>query len=202
MKNDRRVIKTKHSIREALVTLIEKKGFDAITVTDLTETANINRGTFYLHYEDKFDLLRKIEEELILAIDHIIEDVSYYDFLDDIFENKPLRFLVDMFDFISDNKRLFKAILGPTGDRQFYNTLREFMISSIYSRNKEIIELLEKSNISLEYFTAYISSAHLGVIEHWLNNDLDLSPHDVAMLLTKMFKIGPSGVINYKNKAL
>jgi len=58
-KEDRRVIRTKQVILEALVTLIEEKGIDAVTVKDITRKANINRGTFYLHYQDKTDLLEK-----------------------------------------------------------------------------------------------------------------------------------------------
>jgi len=52
---DRRIARTKAAIREALVALIEEKGFDALTVKDIATRANINRGTFYLHYKDKFD---------------------------------------------------------------------------------------------------------------------------------------------------
>ena len=54
---DLRIIRTKESIREALVELIEEKGFEAITVKDITTRAKINRGTFYAHYQDKYDLM-------------------------------------------------------------------------------------------------------------------------------------------------
>ena len=62
--NDRRITRTKLAIRTALVALIEEKGFDVLTVKDITTLANINRGTFYLHYQDKFDLLKQIEVEI------------------------------------------------------------------------------------------------------------------------------------------
>ncbi|EEL70861.1 hypothetical protein IGA_00005 [Bacillus cereus HuA3-9] len=53
---DLRVARTKEAIRDALTELINEKGFDSITVKDITARANINRGTFYLHYRDKYDL--------------------------------------------------------------------------------------------------------------------------------------------------
>ena len=68
---DLRVIRTKESIREALVELIEEKGFEAITVKDITTRAKINRGTFYAHYQDKYDLMTKCEEEIMLEMSRI-----------------------------------------------------------------------------------------------------------------------------------
>uniref|UniRef100_UPI002F42A966 TetR/AcrR family transcriptional regulator n=1 Tax=Clostridioides difficile TaxID=1496 RepID=UPI002F42A966 len=66
---DRRTIRTKKMIRSALAELIDEKGFNNISVTDLTQRADINRGTFYLHYVDKYDLLERIENEIIQEIE-------------------------------------------------------------------------------------------------------------------------------------
>ncbi|MED3564371.1 TetR/AcrR family transcriptional regulator, partial [Bacillus xiapuensis] len=52
-----KVEKTKELLRNTLIDLIEEKGFDAISVRDITLKAGLNRGTFYLHYRDKYDLL-------------------------------------------------------------------------------------------------------------------------------------------------
>lgn len=199
MKKDRRVLRTKEFIRTALVVLIEKKGFDAITVTDLTEEANINRSTFYLHYEDKFDLLRKLEDEILTEIDHIVSNISQDDLIDEFFADKPLRFLIDFFEYIASNARLFDAILGSSGDPQFYHSLRVFITESIYGQNTKLNKLLSKSNVSSDYFTSYISSAHLGVTQRWLENGLDQSPEELALLLTKMFKLGPQGILLNEN---
>ncbi len=49
---DLRVLRTRKTIKEAFVELMEEKGFDAITVKDITTRAGINRGTFYAHYQD------------------------------------------------------------------------------------------------------------------------------------------------------
>ena len=68
---DLRVVRTKTAIRNALVELIEEKGFDAITVKDITTKANINRGTFYAHYQDKFDLMTKCQEDIMYEFSSI-----------------------------------------------------------------------------------------------------------------------------------
>ena len=68
---DLRVVRTKTAIRNAFVELIEEKGFDAITVKDITTKANINRGTFYAHYQDKFDLMTKCQKEIMYEFSSI-----------------------------------------------------------------------------------------------------------------------------------
>ena len=60
---DRRVRRTKQLIKQSLIELMHEKPFKDITVKDITERADLNRGTFYLHYVDIYDLLSKIEDE-------------------------------------------------------------------------------------------------------------------------------------------
>jgi AcrR family transcriptional regulator len=78
---DRRIVRTKRLIRDALTELMEEKGFEGLTVRDLTEKADINRGTFYLHYQDKYDLLEKSEAEILTEIEKITQNIQPKDVL-------------------------------------------------------------------------------------------------------------------------
>ncbi len=71
--NDPRIVRTMHTIREALLALMEEQGFERITVKDIASKAGLNRGTFYLHYADKFDLLKNITEEMMQGLRKIAE---------------------------------------------------------------------------------------------------------------------------------
>ena len=62
---DRRIRRTKRLLRQALAELMNEKEFKDITVKEITERADLNRGTFYFHYTDTYDLKDKIENELI-----------------------------------------------------------------------------------------------------------------------------------------
>ena len=64
-KVDRRIVRTQDAIKKAFLELMSEKKFDSITIQDISDRANINRATVYLHYLDKFDLLDKIIEEHI-----------------------------------------------------------------------------------------------------------------------------------------
>lgn len=75
---DRRSDKTKKLLENALIKLIIEKGFDRISIKDLTEEADINRGTFYIHYKDKYDLLELKEEEVLKEFKEIFVIYSIY----------------------------------------------------------------------------------------------------------------------------
>ena len=64
-KTDPRVIKTRNSLRKALVYLMRREKLEDISVQKITETANITRGTFYLHYKDKQDLIQSAIQEIV-----------------------------------------------------------------------------------------------------------------------------------------
>src|SRR5579859_5502073 len=70
---DLRVRRTQANLREALIDLIEEKGFDAVTVGDIAERAMVNRSTFYRHYPDKYAVVTSIFED---AVDQVISELG------------------------------------------------------------------------------------------------------------------------------
>ncbi|MFQ9209053.1 MAG: TetR/AcrR family transcriptional regulator [Clostridium fessum] len=68
---DRRVRKTRRQLKECLTRLLKEKKIQDITVRELAEMADINRGTFYLHYKDVFDLMDQIKNELIEEVEFV-----------------------------------------------------------------------------------------------------------------------------------
>ena len=98
-KEDRRVRRTKKLLTQALTQLLQEKQINEITVKELTDLADMNRGTFYLYYKDMFDMLEKIEDGMFEALDAI---VSLHEHDDVSQQTKPI--LLDLFRFIQDNQ--------------------------------------------------------------------------------------------------
>jgi AcrR family transcriptional regulator len=184
-------------IREALSELIMEHGYNNISITDLTAKADINRGTFYLHYTDKHDLLEQVENEVINEISDRARNVNYEDMqnMDSAanidFINKPMPFMIIVFEYIKENSKFMKAILCPKGDPRFYDKLKNLLETNLFGKN--LINAVRKENMMIpeEYFLSYILSAHLGVIQKWLDNDMKESPEEMALILSKMFFLGP-----------
>jgi AcrR family transcriptional regulator len=195
---DRRTVRTKMMIRNALSELIEEKGFNEISVTDLTARADINRGTFYLHYADKHDLLEQVENEVLEELQEHTQHVDVSDILNIDSIDKPVPFLVRLFEYFKENEIFMKAILGPKGDPIFHRKLKKFIEINLFE--KKLIKVFKKENMLIPevYFISYILSAHLGVLQQWLESDMESSPEDMALILSKMFLLGPLRVTGIK----
>jgi AcrR family transcriptional regulator len=203
--NDRRAIRTKKMIRNALTELIEEKGFSNISITDLTTRADINRGTFYLHYIDKYDLLEQIEKELLQELQQNIKNTTLIDHITinaaDSIEsvNKPIPYMKKVFEYVKENSVLIKAILGPNGDPRFQNKIKELIHNNVFEKN--LIKAFNKENMLVpeKYFISYLLSAHIGVVQEWLESDMEKSPEDMAIILAKMSFLGPFKVTGLKS---
>ncbi|MGE7925380.1 TetR/AcrR family transcriptional regulator [Viridibacillus arvi] len=197
IKVDRRIIKTKKVIRNALTELMADKGFDAITVRDLTEKADINRGTFYLHYHDKYDLLAQSEEEVLLKLKEIglnLKNLNLNDIQFFYTQNQPAPFLIELFEYLQENSDFMNVILGPKGAPSFQVKIKEVIRQNII-QNLFIKLKKEDMLVPVDMFIAYVTSAHLGVIQQWLNSGMKQTPYEISLILFNLTVQGPRASI-------
>ncbi|MDR7240537.1 TetR/AcrR family transcriptional regulator [Neobacillus drentensis] len=191
---DLRVIRTKESIRDALVELIDEKGFEAITVKDITTRAKINRGTFYAHYQDKYDLMTKFEEEIMFEMSRIAKQ-NFPGVIAALGTNSPtlapFSLAVSLFEYLNENNGFMKAVLGPKGDLSFQTRLKDFMWKTIYGNDVNAIIKEENLLVPGQYLVSYIASAHIGVIQQWLNSGMKESPQEMARIISTITVNGP-----------
>lgn len=191
---DLRVIRTKEAIRNALIELIEEKGFEAITVKDITTKAKINRGTFYAHYQDKFDLMTKCQEEIMQEMFHIAKQ-KFPDVIAELDSNPssttPLTIADSIFEYLNENSGFMKAVLSPKGDLSFQTTLKDFMWETLFENNPNTFFKEDKLLVPGQYLASYMASAHIGVIQQWLNSGGKESPQEMAQILSTITINGP-----------
>ncbi|BAC12592.1 transcriptional regulator (tetR-family) [Oceanobacillus iheyensis HTE831] len=184
---DLRIIRTQKAIRTAFVELIRDKGFDAVTVKEITNKAEINRGTFYVHYEDKHDLMIKSQEEVIEEMASLIKK-NLPKIIDDFSHSGttkiPFQLAVIIFQYINDNSNFIQAVLSPKGDLSFHSRLKEFIWGSIFNNNYNNIIDEDKTIVPGKYIVSYIASAHLGVIQEWIESGRKESPEHMAQVLS------------------
>ncbi|MEL1134174.1 TetR/AcrR family transcriptional regulator [Desulfitobacterium sp. THU1] len=189
--DDRRVIRTKAAIRSAMISLIEEKGFEALSVKDITDKANINRSTFYLHYVDKFDLFDQTLEGITQDLHRILTEIITLtpDDLQDI--KMPYAVVVKVFEYFLANAALMKTVLGTKGNIALQNKMKKIMWSALFEKN--FSPLIKKENlvVPFEYFASYIAAAHFGVIQQWLENGCRETPEEMARILTNLTFRGP-----------
>jgi len=191
---DLRVIRTQQAIRSALISLIEEKGFEAMSVKDITERAQINRGTFYSHYEDKFDLMDKCQQQLIEEMEiKVVRNIPKL--IEGMKQSEagmmPFAVPVPLFEFLHHNKSLMKALLGPRGDVGFQVKMKEFLSKALFERNKDVLVNAGNLLVPPRYLSSYIASAHICVIHEWLNGDQGEPPDEIARIISTMTIKGP-----------
>lgn len=176
-KEDRRIRRTKALLRQGLIQLMEQKDIKDISVRELSDLADINRGTFYLHYSDIYDMLNKMEDELFIEF-HEILDRNMDCSLEQI---SPETTFMDIFTFLERHRDLVKIMMGPHGDLAFVNRMKNLVKKRLY----DILDLRQAS-CDYTYMEAFVVSGCTGVIEAWLNHPAAHTPKEIAAICSSM----------------
>ena len=182
-KEDRRVRRTKKLLTQALTELLQKKQVNEITVKELTDLADMNRGTFYMYYKDIFDMLEKIEDELFQKLDVIAKSHEHGDPTQQV---KPI--LLDLFRFIEENQEMCRVLLSPNGDMNFLHRLYE----AIRERSLEIWkdQMGSLGEKEFDYRYSFVIFGCAGMIRAWVNRSCQETDMQMAELADRMIRRG------------
>ena len=201
MKYERKTLQTKNEIKQALISLLEEKNFNTVTVRDITARAKINRGTFYLHYLDKYDLLEKCEQEIFEDFHEIGQMMLPSNMKEFLKADQPHPFLINIFTYFQNNALFLKVLLGPNGDPSFEEKLRAHIIKKMFANVSNFVKV-EELNFPFEVLTEFISSAVVGVVRYWLNTNMQQTPEEIAAMMFQIMSKGPLEAIGLKKYLL
>ena len=189
-KTDIRYVRTESAIQTAFLELVTEIGFYAITVKDITAKADVSRGTFYQHYNDKYDLLasyeKKIKEDLLAAL-----TPGRIPFKTDAVKERVIR----MFAYCEENLVMMRALLGKKGDAEFQQRMKDMLWGEVFAQHINYAGLARKLDVPEDYLKEYVNSSHYRVFQTWLEKDSRESPEEIAEICLKL------GVICPLNKA-
>lgn len=191
---DRRIAKTRRALRQALLDLIEERGLDRVTVKELCERADLNRGTFYLHYRDVNDLLKQYTSEVLGGLRTVVAKIDARDMRAYEAKDEPYPGFVGVLEYIREHALFFRLMLGPKGDPAFSNKLYDLLKDRMAGRLREL-GIRPPAAVSWEYLAAFLSRAHVGIIQHWVDTGMVESPRDLAKFVTHIYTKGVVGVM-------
>lgn len=174
--NNRRTHYTKKIIREEFLRLLQQKDLRQITVTDIAEAADINRGTFYKYYKNPEDLLQHIES----------------DFICEILANLPLdklpltESLERLLTIIQKNQQLSQLILANTQSKHLLSSILEVVKPEAFQRFTLYFD--QPSSEELALYFSYFVNGSIGLIEDWLTYYPELSVKKIRQLLINVFE--------------
>ena len=167
----RGVRNTKAKLQEGLLSLLREKPINEITVKELTELTDMNRGTFYFHYTDIYDMLREME------------DAFFRDFSDTLNGSFNLYagdhpYLSAVFSFIGENRSFCQIMLGPNGDMQFVERVKKLLddrCSHIWRS-----AALDADPARFDRYNAFVINGSIGLFQSWLDETESSSPEEIA----------------------
>lgn len=196
MKHTEKNAQTQANIKKAFIALINDKGFSNLTVSDITRTAGISRGTFYVHFTDKFALLAHIEHTIQQSIATAIQSN-----IDHAIDNTPRDKAEELFntfsaalDYADSERETIRALFSAKGDPQFFNQLKDLvdnMISGkLIAANGHYSDI-----IPIDYTKQIAIYSILNIIRHWLNKENPESPAEIATILMRSRFLAPHDLL-------
>lgn len=206
-KIDRRVNRTRRALHEAFQALIEEKGYDAVTVEEITGRANLGRTTFYLHYRDKEDLLLEGFSELV---DDLFQQIARIPLSAWRLGNEaapgtpalvtPIRMI---FQHARENAWLYRLVLRGEGLTRISSRLHEYINSAVHAflQVKAGTEGVRfEARVPLEVFSNYFASALIGMITWWLEHNTPYPAEQMAEMFERLFMPGATEVIRVQQQ--
>lgn len=142
---------------------------------ELAEMADINRGTFYLHYKDVFDLMDQIKNELVEEVESVLTHHPVPELV-----ARPSLALSELFPLVQENAEIVSILIGENGDLNFVNRLKRIVSEKCL---KGWLDLKCSSDPdTLAAFSAFIVSGCVGTVQYWIESGMKESTEQMAIL--------------------
>lgn len=181
---DRRVRKTQKAIKEGFASLMLEKSIQEISVRELTELVDINRSTFYLHYQDIYDLLLHIEDETIEEVSAMLDENLPVKTGD-----RPYLLFVGVLHYVSENEEQCKMLLSYNNSGTFLAKLSQVLSEKCFHNWLNNLQVTNEPH-ELEYFNEFLISGYIAIIRSWLNSGKKATPEELAQMMESMALYG------------
>ncbi len=184
-KEDLRTKRTRKMILEAFINLVEEKGYEHVTVSDIANQAMINRATFYAHFKDKQDVYDYIFKEALEQFMNVLAPVQLGR-TNQLQLHAIEQIITHIFEKIQENRVFFKTVLNAHGNEQLRKQISQ-ILRSTYANIFDQVEIREKDFIvPIDFIIEYMSSTFMSSLHWWINQEISFSPKQMAQLIIKL----------------
>ena len=167
---DRRVRKTRRQLREALIELMLERGWDAVSVRDICERADVGRSTFYVHFADKENLLLSGFDELHRSMDELRAQAD-----------QSFGFLQPLAEHAAENRRLVEALLGRQSGQRVHWRFRDVLRALVQSE----LATLGVPEAALGSGAHYIAGGTAELLMGWVEHPQGVSAQEISQILRR-----------------
>jgi len=166
-KKDRRSRRTHHLVSAAFMALLSEKRYDAISVQDILDRADIGRSTFYAHYFDKEDVLMSIAEQMLDAFSLRIEQAE---------AGHAILPGLELFRHVQQQQQLFQALLRGPGEAGLWKAGQTTLSRKIEHSLASAFAGKRSPSVPLPVMSQYLAGAFLNLLKWWLEAEMPYSP--------------------------
>jgi AcrR family transcriptional regulator len=179
MKTDRRIGRTRQLLQKALLDLIAERSYDAVTIQEIVDRANVARTTFYVHYKSKDDLLMDCHEAIVGQFQSgLLYPMSREALLS---PEVPHGMAATYYHLEEVRGQIYPMFQGKDG-QIILRRIRDWSAEQIEANLREVFD--EKDcKLSLELLATYLAGAQLNLMHWWLEKRQSQSPTDLAQAL-------------------
>ena len=180
--NDRRVKRTKKLLRDSLFSLLQEKSINEITVTELTEVADINRATFYFYYTDIFDMLDQIQNEAYEMFEDVLQGTE-----DSV--NSPeafSKYIENILIFCKTNPAIAKFVIT----REYSNNKVLKRIAKLLAKNVPVAKETFSQDDPRRFILNFALNALTGTVVDWMDDGMIIPPNTMAEFIADMYISG------------
>ena len=175
----RSAIRSRKLIRQAFVELLQEKDLEKITVTDIIRRADINRGTFYAHYQDTRAVIEQIENEIV---DKMLEFLSEFRFQN--FFKDPLPLLMKISRYLEEDLEFYRILINSSGSEQFLIKLKNNFVQHMET-DTDIPQEMKHSQAFL-IRAHFFAGGLVNLYQVWFRGEMDISLNEISLELSKI----------------
>jgi AcrR family transcriptional regulator len=179
---DRRLTRTRRSLEDALMALVTQKNYEAISVQDIVNQANVGRATFYLHYRDKDDLLLK---SLKTMFDELVEHIGPVPKRATPDDAAPVKLLIE---HVAANRERYRFLVSSASTSSMMRRVRNYIAAHFERRLKMIAP--KPARLPLNIASAYLAGALISLLIWWLEQEKPPAPIEIEGIFRRMALVG------------
>lgn len=177
-RHQRRRLRTRQQLKDATLSLLLEVGYDAISIQNITDRADLGRGTFYIYFKDKGDIVWEIIKEGLDAADQEARQR-----VGDTLPAKPEFYgYLNMFRHVDQNRDLYRVMLGSQGSAMLTVRVEDYLAEDL-EQEIQNYGLYPDSPIPKRIISQVITGAIIRLITWWLETPNDYSPEEMAQML-------------------
>ena len=194
-KEDRRVLRTRMALHQALIELILEKRYDKITVQDIIDRADVGRSTFYAHFLDKEDLLM---QGFALFSDELGSHLETAEHSHEEEAEHVIHSLV-FFRHAGAHHELYKAMLEGGGADVLMEAGRRHLMHNIEDHLAEVFDDGKTAVIPIPVITNFLAGAMLSVLMWWLAEERPFSPEEINSMFQQLATSGVEKLLHFSD---